>query len=580
MDIYHPSISLQKKYKVSLGKQSMVSLIILAICILCVLVYIYIYRRNTKESFVSNSVVLSNLYETPDEIFLVATNPASFKINLPSDSFNYIGTGYTYADAITACQAVGPGVTLADYSTISTSQSKLSLLTALDLSANWCAAGWVNGNSTYAYFPMSDFTKYKCLLSNQSKRETSSTPTSQKFYLPESKGVGVYNPGPGGKAFAICVGPKPPEPSARINPFNNRNYSMYTPSMMNLLKTGVDIKDPYNLDIFPIEFTDAQAYLALKQNSYSTLNARKWLKDNYSTAVTTGTDPINMLLNPKSETSVQADEWISNSVKQSCVALSDAYSTMNISLSSLKGVFHDLSGIVADTINSKGQNAILQSLVTDICKANPQGVVTKACGRLLSIDYDLFYRNTNIDPNVQTNYITALEIINRDLFQREVEIQQSLGSLQMVLDQFKDESSGEVCATTLTNLISTYGNNMVPNWSTNKLQPIDAKTFFSTNDVGSTITVADETALGSAPLSAFRVGRDIELNGVERLKVNLEEISPYFNAADYTSLISDVLNQLSITLRTPLAIEYSHVESIANNTNKNIDIIVNNVNKL
>jgi hypothetical protein len=114
---------------------------------------------------------------------------------------------------------------------------------------------------------------------------------------------------------------------------------------------------------------------------------------------------------------------------------------------------------------------------------------------------------------------------------------------------------------------------MIAHWSTGVLQPIDSSTYFSTNVNGSTITVSDSTAIGRAPSNAFNVGRDIEMNGVERLKVNLEEISPFFNAADYTSLVSDVLNQLSITLRTPLAKEYSNVESIANITNKNLGII-------
>lgn len=556
----------------------MLSLAILAICIICILIYIYVYKPK-KEPF-ANSVVVSNLYENPDEIFLLATNPASFKINAPSDSFDYNGTGIPYVDALAACEAVGPGVTLADYSTIATSKSGLSLLTALDLSANWCAAGWVKGDSNYAYFPMSDFKKYKCKLNDSSNGTTSLTPTQGKFYLSTSKGIGKYNPGVNGKAFAICVGPKPAEANlvAKINYFNNTSYSMYTLNMMNMLKTGVDENNPYNLDIFPIEFTDAQAYTALEKNSYNVKNARDWLKTGYNTAATSSTDPINSVLNPNSESAAKAAEWASNSVQQSCLALSTVYTNMDTSLSTLKGVFHDLSGIVMNTITAKGQNAILQSVIGNICSTNPQGIVTKACGRLLSLDYDLFYRNNNIDPNKQTNYITALETINRSLFEREVEIQQSLGSLQQILNTLIiSNSDTSQCVITRSTLKGKYGNNMIAHWSTGVLQPIDSSTYFSTNVNGSTITVSDSTAIGRAPSNAFNVGRDIEMNGVERLKVNLEEISPFFNAADYTSLVSDVLNQLSITLRTPLAKEYSNVESIANITNKHLGIIASNI---
>jgi hypothetical protein len=175
-----------------------------------------------------------------------------------------------------------------------------------------------------------------------------------------------------------------------------------------------------------------------------------------------------------------------------------------------------------------------------------------------------------------------LETINLRLFEREVEIQQSLGSLQQVLNTFikNSDTSASECVKTLSSLKGKYGDNMIANWSTGVLQPIDNTTYFSTNVNGSTITISDSTSIGRPPKTAFNVGRDVELNGVERLKVNLEQISPFFNAADYTSLVSDVLNQLSITLRTPLAKEYANVESIANVTNKNLAVITSGIDKL
>jgi hypothetical protein len=99
------------------------NLIFLFISILVVLFIAYLFNTYL-EPFV-NPVVVSNLFVNPDEIFLVATNPgSSFNINNSSDSFDYNGTGVTYSDALKACQAVGPGVTLANLSAIATSPSK------------------------------------------------------------------------------------------------------------------------------------------------------------------------------------------------------------------------------------------------------------------------------------------------------------------------------------------------------------------------------------------------------------------------------------------------------------------------
>ena len=70
-------------------------IITIGVIIIIVLVIAYSYRK-TREPFqtnLSNPVVVSNITSNPDEIFLVAPNPAEFKINSPSDSFSYSSTG-------------------------------------------------------------------------------------------------------------------------------------------------------------------------------------------------------------------------------------------------------------------------------------------------------------------------------------------------------------------------------------------------------------------------------------------------------------------------------------------------------
>ena len=65
----------------------------------------------------------------------------------------------------------------------------------------------------------------------------------------------------------------------------------------------------------------------------------------------------------------------------------------------------------------------------------------------------------------------------------------------------------------------------------------------------------------SIPDAAFQVGSDIQLNMVGLFKYNLEQISPFFNTDKYTSLITSVLNQLSVTMRTPLPEQYINPEN-------------------
>jgi hypothetical protein len=568
--------------------KSLQQIITIGVIIIIVLFIAYSYREK-REPFV-NPVVVSNITSNPDEIFLVATNPGTFKINSPSDSFSYSSTGYTYTEAQSACASFGGR--LADLTTVTTgssqSPSKLSLELVRDLSANWCAAGWTAGNSEYAYFPMSDFTSLnKCKLSNQSNSTTNINPETGKYYLPVVKGLGKYKPSDG-KAFAICVGKKPPYITTRVNPFNSNSYSMYNENMMTYLKTGKDINNPYNDDMFPIEFTDGQVYNALQSTSpiYNVLSARTLLKDRYKEAATTTdnnpltNDPLNNNIYDSEanniytpETVGERSEWENDSLNKSCSVLSSIYTRIDTNLTALKAIFSDVSGNLQNIIGAKQDNSNMQSVINLICKnASEQSIESKACARILSIDFDILYRNKSSDPTEQKNVIKQLEALNLALRMRECEIQQSLGSLQYILDAYKNNST---CSSTLDTLKTKYKNNLVSikdvKDPTRTIQvPINCDMYF---DSSGNVT-NNASSQYSSPRTAFKIGRDIEYNNVDLLKLRIQEISPYFTTDQYKSIVSEVLNELSATLRSPPPSEFLSINSIVKSSTKIMNSIV------
>ena len=557
-------------------------IITIGVIIIIVLVIAYSYRK-TREPFqtnLSNPVVVSNITSNPDEIFLVAPNPAEFKINSPSDSFSYSSTGYTYTEAQNACRAFGGE--LADLTSLPQSRSKLSLEIARDLSANWCAAGWTATNSDYAYFPMTDFTTLnKCKLSNPSNATTNTNPESGKYYLPTVKGIGQYKPSDG-KAFAICVGKKPPPPTARVNPFNMNSYSMYNENIISYLKTGKDSMNPYNDDIFPIEFTDAQVYNALQNVSplYDPLSARRWLKDRYKDAATTSNDALNTNLYDAEtnniytpETAAERSAWENDSRTKSCEVLTAIYTTIDGHLTTLNTLFTSVNGNVQNIIDAKQDNSNMQSVINLICRnASDQSIESKACVRMLSIDFDILYKNKSSDPTEQKNVIKQLEALNMALRMRQCEIQQSLGSLQYILDLYK---SNGTCNATLSALTTKYKNNIVnvkslKNPNNTIPMPINCEMYF---DSSGNVT-SDKTSQHSSPATAFKVGRDIEYNNVDLLKLRIQEISPYFSTDQYKNIVSEVLGELSATLRSPPPSEFLNINAIVQSTTKMMNSIV------
>jgi hypothetical protein len=346
---------------------------------------------------------------------------------------------------------------------------------------------------------------------------------------------------------------------------------------MKYLQTGDSESNPYNKDIFPVNFTDAQVFTELQYATppYNLESTRQNLIAKYSTDTTSTTsNTLNQRLRDLETPSVTSS-WTTNSQAQSCTALSEIYEQMNSSLIALKSLFSDLSGTVFNMIKAKEENAVLQTTIQQIC-VGPQASsarISAACSRLLSLEYDILYRNKSLDEFTQTNTITDLESLNYALRIRECEIQQALGSLEEILINLNCPSS------TLTTLRREYKNNTVVRspaiaaTSTTPARaqitaPINCDTYFNRDG-----SVSINRTEFSAPNSAFKIGRDIDYNPVERLKVSLQQISPFFSGTtQYSSLLSDVLNQLSVTLRK-IPQDYSDITEVAKNTSNNVGII-------
>jgi hypothetical protein len=549
------------------------------LCTILLLIGIYILKET--EGFANDSSQTNvNLETAPDEIFLVAPKANNFDMMAAPDSRSYASIGYTYNEAVAVCSSI-PGARLANKQ----STSGLSLMKALDLSGNWCAPGWLAGDTVNAYFPVSDTKKNVCKNSQSNPTNkvppTAGTTSSQctdvsgnpittislgKYCIPTSKGLGVYKVPSGGKAFAICIGPKPTGYTTNINYFNSDSYSMYNTQMISYLTTGKDSGNPMNNDLFPVTFSFSEAVIALQNANYNIIAARNNLITSY------GTDAIKRVLYPSgSETDSQRASSNSNVLDLTCNQLQTTYSTIDGQLNTVKDLYHSFSQLVDATSTSKGENEVLQQNVQSVC--NKTSTLTteqrSACERLLSLDYDIFYKNNSTDPYVQSNIYTSLQDLSFNLRGRQCELQQVLGSLQYILESFnKGTSLNSTCSSTLNKLKTKYGNNMISQGedsSGNPLPPvpINCSTFFDEFGGYSSVPTTN-----NPPLTGFTIGAsrsDIDYPNLGTLKIQFQKLSPFMSSTDYTALIENLLAQLS-NISLPRPVNYATPYSIDNNT--------------
>jgi hypothetical protein len=491
-----------------------------AVIVIVVIVRI-LWLQRYKEGFIALDFNVDN-YQ-PNEIFLLAPNApgASNYVDIYIDSMtpsiNYTN-GYTWDQAKAACEAVGAKLAPTPSSTTpACSSSGLDLNCAAYLGANWCAAGWTETDHVNAYFPACG---------------AGSTP-----------GIGTYTP-TDGRAYAICIGPKPPEPTLNVRDFNDTRYSMFDDVKMNALMVGDVTSNGLPVDIFPRSFTRSEAAYALEQNRYNFAAARAYLINQYGIedagpgpsfdSDNLPTDPVNKAILAQVDPTYLPPSINSTTDThvESCAQLTSVYNTFKTQISTLQGLLRDLSGDVLATIDMKEQNNLIQNSIATICEnSNLQATPSEACARLASLDFDTLYRNTSTNPALQSNLIVDLETLNLTLYMRQCELIAPLGGLQNIMNVLGCSGYEPI----------QYGNNLDANGV-----PFTCATDYS------------KYPNGIPPSTAFTVGGGkIDQNAVEGLKFSLQQISPYYNSSNYSELIATVLEQLSVLLRTPLITDYT-----------------------
>jgi len=562
------------------------------------LIGIFLWSLRKIEGF---KIQKLNVDYIPNEVYLVGV------IQNPDDIYNnknVYSKAVVYKDASALCEKYGARLaTMAE------------LQMAVDLSGHWCKRGWIAGDSENAYFPSP-----KGNICPGYNQGTSAARIVNGVTMSGTETVGraiqtatdLQTGTNANKAFAICYGKKPSYANTMdVQNFNKDVYSMFdVNNMATYVMNGpnptaglvTDRTNPNNIsyNIYPTTFTRTQALYALstqfsKQTAdrYDINEARKILIGKTDTAQQSSgrNDPLNMEItqasipaddpNPYEDEAI-ATSWNNNSKTESCNSLASFANTVKEKITLLRKLFTDVSGMTMTAIQMKTENGYLQSVVSDICRSN--AAPTEACTRLLALDYDIFYRDRTVystdktQPNglLPSYLLDDLESLNFALALRECELQQILGSLEYLNDKLD-------CKVNFTSNKAKFpGNNAIAN------NYIPGK--FSKNLVNRTTKNGEE--LTNVPIqcgqilkddekeAAFKVGRDVDYNAVDRLKKSFEQISPYYSNDQFKKLVNTILDRLNVVLEPPDHTKFYRYDGIFNNSLRNLyrihNILLNN----
>lgn len=444
--------------------------------LIILLIIVAIHYNDASEGFQT----ISNVDYAFKEVFLVAPTTVSEKGNpVPVYSVPNVGQyrnqGYTWAEAEKICKDYG-----GDLATVAEVQK------AYDNSGNWCPLGWTKDSQTSAYYLPSN--TYPCQLT----RDTIPAAVPGLPAITDAKNIR--------RAFAICNAPKPPSKPSVVA-FNSSGYSMISTEFLNKVMVGLEG------DMFPIQFTAAQAYFAIDvygidttNNHFSFVKARERLIQNYETI-----DAEILAATGKSD---EPAKWstLSGAASESCGLVEEKDADVSQKVLTLQRHFRDVSGYVIAAMKSKAENAKIQAMLLEICsKTNPTD--SPACAKLATLDFDLFYTSPT------QNTLADLETLNVELYTRREEvcailheirsIKSALGcGYELVADRFAPECSVG-CSTNPDGII----------------------------DCSNTII--------------------FDINAVGGLKYSLEQISPLFDTPDYNVILQSVMSQLSYVVETP-----------------------------
>jgi len=473
----------------------------MGILLLLGLVLVIFIYYNSREGFQLQTM---NMPYALKELYLYAPNIQSESdfVDPLKDTYDY-SSAYSLEEAKAKCVAMG--------ATLATAEQ---VNTATNLGATWCVAGWaMDGNK---YVPV----QQKC-----PNASTGQQVVGNPVVLPtgkSSKLVRLGNPAPA-KAYALCWGVKPPEPSVNVQQFSPTSYNMINPDLIS------SVMNPGSGDIFPGTFTADEANYALERNNYNigaakgNNPARKYLIDNIAGSGSANPDTRIYQTDPN------YSEDIAKGSDSACSILADIRTKYKGKFDGLRKVFHDVSGAVVNMLGAKNENAFFAAKLQDICsQETPES--SPSCMKLATLDFSLLYNVTgpttsllgstagsgDSDFNVvdtSTSRLATLEALNSFKFQREKELCEAFQRIQTIEDFIR-------CPTA------------------------------SRDSIGSQCAYVN---VGSTPVLQMT---GLEVNAEEFLKLRLQEISPYFTTSNYTTgqyanFVSQILNKLSLTLRLP-----------------------------
>ena len=468
---------------------------------------------NSTEGF---QIQTMNMGYSLKELYLYAPNikgKADYINPVQDVDANKYSSAYSLEEARAKCVSMG--------ATLATVQQ---LKTAAALGATWCVVGWADDGNKYA--PVQQ------LCPNTTSNEDDTT-SNEDVPIVNTNGNRVVlrnknsaklvkiTTNPPAKAYPLCWGVKPSEPTVNVHAFSRTSYNMLNPDLVS------SVMNPGFNDLYPGTFTADEAHYALEQKNYNIdaaegdNPARKYLIDNIATAGSTNPD-TKIYKNDSGYT-----EDMEYGSVDACAVLASTRTKFANKFATLRSVFSDVSGAVISMLGAKNENAKFSAKLQDICsEETPQS--SPACMTLATLDFSLLYSTsgsaTNLlgpggdsDFNVvdtSTSRLAALEALNTFKFMREGELCTAYQRIQSIETYIG-------CAST------------------------------SLDTLGSQCAYVN---IGSEPVLKM-IGLDV--NSEEFLKLRLQEISPYFATSNYSQLVSGILNQLSLTLRLPSLNDFS-----------------------
>jgi hypothetical protein len=392
------------------------------IIVILIAIALWHFWQNNREGFQT----ISNVQYPIKEVFLVAPNfdnqvgktiiRALDPRAVPSDD-TYKTRGYTWEEAQKMCKSFGGD--LVDATTNLEKYGNVSRLQqAYDISGNWCLGGWTLKDQNNLYYLAN--TVNKCGQATVGVKNTPA-PISEPTLTPV--------PAPGEKkGFAICDAPKPPYPTINVNYFNPLNYSMFLPTFMGEVMSGIIPGNTGPSDVFPLNFTPSQVNYAIEaagydktNKKYNSVETRKWLVTNYRTvdqSILSATEPSYSDTNDNNGSDSAA-------LSKSCDYIKTVDEDIGSRLKALKGWFADISGSVTDLQKSKKENSTAQAILYRIC-SNTTPKRSPACAKLATLDYETFYTRPTV------NILSDMETINYNKYQRQEELCADIYNIRLV----------------------------------------------------------------------------------------------------------------------------------------------------